>query len=112
MKKKLIKLWNAFVSAPGNALIALTKFVSPFKVENPYIRSVYRKNINLFRIHLALAIVVMVIPVTTALVFLLSLASVKCTYTFLADIAGDLYYEGRAVFRPIARGFKEGLPRD
>jgi hypothetical protein len=107
-----VKLWNAFVNAPGKVLIALAKFVSPFKVTNQYVRKVYRNNINLFRIHLALSLIVMAGPVLITLVFLLSLAGCKATIDFFSEVASDLYYEAKSVFKPIVRGFKEGLPRD
>ncbi len=111
-KKVVCKVWDTIVMAPGKGVVKLGKLVSPFKVENQYIRAVYRKNINLFRLHLLVSLLIMAVPVVVVVTMLLGVAFITHMLNFFVECADDLSYEFRSVYRPIARGFKEGLPRD
>lgn len=112
MKDFILNAVRVTLSFPGKALLGLAKFVSPFTIKNQYIREVYRKNITLFRLHLLLAILVVLPFVSVVFVYALTLSLVVATKDFVLELVDDLRYEWLSVYRPIARGFKEGLPRD
>lgn len=111
-KKTVNNVAYTILNAPGRALVKLGKLVSPFKVENQYIRGVYRKNINLFRLHLLVSLLIMAVPVVVVFTMLLGVAFITHILNFFVECVDDLKYEVRSVYRPIVRGFKEGLPRD
>lgn len=112
MKDFILNAVRVTLSFPGKALLGLAQFVSPFKVKNEYIRDVYRRNINLFRLHLALAILVVLPFVSVVFAYTLTLAVLLATKDCVLELVDYLSHEWLAVYRPIARGFKEGLPRD
>lgn len=112
MKDFLLKTLAATIEFPCKALVAVAKRVSPFTIKNEYIKQVYRNNINLFRIHLALSVLLLMVPVVFIFVYALTLGALVALKDFIFEAADDLRYEFLAVYRPIVRGFKEGLPRD
>lgn len=112
MKDFLLKTLAKTIELPAKALVGAAKFLSPFTIKNEYIKQVYRKNITLFRIHLALSILVLSVPVLFIFVYAFALGALVAIKDFIFEAVDDLSYEFKSVYRPIVRGFKEGLPRD
>lgn len=112
MKEFLLKTLAATIEFPCKALVAVAQRVSPFTIKNEYIKQVYRNNINLFRLHLALSILLLLAPVLFIFAYAFTLGVAVAIKDFIFEAADDLRYEFLAVYRPIVRGFKGGLPRD
>jgi hypothetical protein len=112
MKDFLLKTLAKTIEVPGKAVVSTAKFVSPFLIKNQYIRELYRKNINLFRLHLALSVLLLSVPVVIICLWGTFLGAVVAIKDFLVELTEELTYEFKSVYRPIVRGFKEGLPRD
>jgi len=111
MKNFFLKLLTKTIELPSKALVATARFVSPFNIKNEYIKAVYQNNINLFRVHLALSILVMTPPVLVIFVYAFTLGAGIAIKDFIVEANDDLRYEFLSVYRPIARGFREGLPK-